>query len=115
MGRQMSGAVSPDDVIAMTRAGLSESVMVTHIRANGVARPPQVNDLIYLRNQGVPDSVIQALQSTPAPQYIAAQPGPARQVVVEHRYEPYCAPPPVWFHYGRPHRAHVGWGFSFGR
>ena len=32
MGRQMSGAVSHDDVIAMTQAGLSEEVIATHIR-----------------------------------------------------------------------------------
>ena len=124
MGRQMSGAVTPEDAIAMTRAGLSEDVMVTHIRASGVARQPQVNDLIYLRNQGVPDSVIKALQSTPGPQVIAQQAAPARQVVVEHHYNPYYAPPPpLWFHYGRDRhhhhhhrpRGHVGWGFSVGR
>src|SRR5687767_11100244 len=65
MGRQMSGAVSPDDVVAMTRAGLSEDVIATHIRANGVAQVPQVNDLIYLRNQGVGDYVIKAMQQAP--------------------------------------------------
>lgn len=127
MGRQMAGAVTPDDVIAMTRAGLSEDVIATHIRAHGVARPPEVNDLIYLRNQGVPDSAIKAMQSTPPPQIAqAAYPayaGGPRQVVVEHHYDPYYPPPPppMFFSYHRgprvchPPRAHVGWGFSFGR
>jgi hypothetical protein len=67
MGRQMSGAVSNEDVVAMTQAGLSEDVIATHIRAHGVAHPPAVNDLIVLRNQGVSDRVIQALQQTPPP------------------------------------------------
>ena len=124
MGRQMAGAVTPDDVIAMTHAGLSEDVIATHIRAHGVARTPEVNDLIYLRNQGVPDSVIKALQSTPSPQIAQASiPGGSQQVIVEHRYEPYYPPPPPFFfgyhrgggRYCPPPRAHVGWGFSFGR
>jgi hypothetical protein len=122
MGRQMSGAVSNEDVIAMTQAGLSEDVIATHIRAHGVARPPAVNDLIILRNQGVSDRVIQALQQTPPPT-AAAVPvsyavGPPRAVLVEPYY---CPPPPphFYFHHGHRHRHHhhhgsgVRWGFSF--
>jgi hypothetical protein len=124
MGRQMAGAVTPDDVIAMTRAGLSEDVIATHIRAHGVARAPEVADLIYLRNQGVPDSAIKAMQSTPPPQIAqATYPGGPQPVIVEHHYDPYYPPPPppVFFSYqrgprfGPPPRARVGWGFSFAR
>lgn len=122
MGRQMSGAVSNEDVIAMTQAGLSEDVIATHIRAHGVARPPAVNDLIILRNQGVSDRVIQALQQTPPPTATAvpvsyAVGPPPRAVLVEPYY---CPPPPphFYFHHGHPHRHHhhgsgVRWGFSF--
>jgi hypothetical protein len=122
MGRQMQGAVTPEGVIAMTRAGLSESVIATHIRANGVARPLQVNDLIHLRNQGVPDSVIVTLQQTPPPMAagtaVVAQPVPG-PVIVEHYYAP-PPPPPFFFHYGRgwcpprhcPPRRGVSWGVS---
>jgi hypothetical protein len=127
MGRQMSGAVSQEDVVAMTQAGLSEDVIATHIRAHGVARPPSVSDLIVLRNQGVSDRVIQTLQQTPPPAGAAyTQPGYAvapREVVVEHYYGPgyygpwhYCPPPHPHFHYGyrhRPHRSGTSWGFSF--
>jgi hypothetical protein len=126
MGRQMSGAVSNDDVIAMTQAGLSEDVIATHIRAHGVARPPAVNDLIILRNQGVSDRVIQALQQTPPPTATAVPVSyavaPTRAVVVEPYYGPYhyCPPPPPYFHYhhGHRHRGHhhgsgARWGFSF--
>ena len=57
MGRAMQGAVNLGDVISMTEAGLSDDVITTHIRANGVTQPPQVSDLIQLRNAGVSDPV----------------------------------------------------------
>ena len=120
MGRQMSGAVTSEDVIAMSRAGLSEDVIATHIRANGVARPVQVNDLIYLRNEGVSDGVIRAMQQTPQPQVAVATygppPPPPGAVIVEHHYQPWC-PPPRHYHYHRPRPHHHGvtWGFSYGR
>jgi len=124
MGRQMSGAVSNEDVVAMTQAGLSEDVIATHIRAHGVARPPAVNDLIVLRNQGVSDRVIQALQQTPTPAAAQAAYAPAgyvlappREVFVEHYYGPwYRCPPPhphYYYHHGHRHRPGPSWGFSF--
>jgi hypothetical protein len=118
MGRQMSGAVTTADVVAMTRAGLSEDVIATHIRANGVAQAPQVNDLIDLRNQGVSDFVIQAMQQAPPPPVAAAvypAPVPAGPVIVEHHYSPWYHRPAPCFHFhhrGHRPRAHVG--FSFG-
>lgn len=126
------GAVTPQDVIAMCRAGLSEDVIATHVRANGVTQQLQVNDLIYLRNQGVPDSVLQAMQQAPTAQaryqsaYTAAIPPPpaVRPVVVEHVYPAYCPPSIYWnHHHGHHHHGHhhhhrrpghVHWGFSFG-
>lgn len=125
MGRQMSGAVSNDDVVAMTQAGLSEDVISTHIRAHGVARPPSVSDLIVLRNQGVSDRVIQTLQQTPPPAgAVAAYPAgyvvaPPRGVVVEQYYGPgyygpwyHCPPPHFYYHHGHRHRGGPSWGFS---
>ena len=67
MGRRMAGAVGMNDVIAMSQAGLSDNVITTHIRANGVASPPSVPDLITLQNAGVSDFVIEAMQQTPPP------------------------------------------------
>jgi hypothetical protein len=115
MGRQMQGAVTPQDVVAMTQAGLSDDVISTHIRANGMAQPLGVNDLINLRNVGVRDSVINTMQQTPprlATAATAYPAYPAREVVVEHHYG--YPPPPVIIHrpYCPPHRGHVGWGFS---
>lgn len=120
IGRQLAGAVTADDAIAMTRAGLSDEVITSHIRANGVAHPPGVNDLIYLRNQGVSDAVIKSLQSSPGPVAVVRAPtGPPPVVVQEYVYDPWCAPPPPprWYYHHRHHhpRHHPGvtWGFQF--
>lgn len=122
MGRQMIGAVTPQDVIAMTQAGLSDDVIVTHIRANGVAQPMQVGDLIGLRNMGVRDSVINAMQQTPprgaqmaaAGQPIAVYPGYPPPVVVAPPYYPVWGPPPpaAGFYYRSYPRSRASWGVS---
>lgn len=106
MGRQMASAVTPEDVVAMTQAGLSDEVIATHIRAHGVARPAQVNDLITLRNQGVSDNVLKALQSSPGPQPAGAYGPGGAPVIIQERvypppyYGPYWGPPPPVFWYG---------------
>jgi hypothetical protein len=116
-GRQVSGAVTTADVVAMTQSGLSEEIIATHIRTNGVAGRPQAGDLITLKNQGVSDRVVNAMQTAPLagapavaapvayPQPVYAAP-PA--IIVEDPY--YC--PPVYYaprhwHHRPPPR--VGW------
>jgi hypothetical protein len=80
IGRQLAGAVTSEDAVAMTRAGLSDDVIISHIRAHGVARPLEVNDLIALRNQGVSDAVIKALQTSPGPvAVVRGPPAPRRR------------------------------------
>lgn len=125
MGRQMQGAVTAQDVVAMTQAGLSDDVIVTHIRASGVAQPLAVNDLIHLRNMGVRDAVINAMQQTPTRVAQLAQPAAAypattypayavpAPVVVAPYYPVYAPPPPppIGFHYHR-HRGRAAWGVS---
>jgi hypothetical protein len=126
MGRQMQGAVTVPDVIAMTQAGLSDDVITTHIRSSGVAQPLGVNDLIQLRNLGVRDTVINAMQQTPPRgaqpvSYVASPAYPPGGVIVEHHYPAYpvygppvwCAPPRPHFHYHqRRPRSGVSWGVS---
>jgi hypothetical protein len=120
LGRQMQGAVTPQDVIAMTQAGLSDEVITTHIRANGMAQPLAVGDLIGLRNMGVRDSVINAMQQTPPrtaqvpPNYYPGYSPYAGPVVVEHHYQPWCAPAPA-FHYHHRHHGRPSIGFSVWR
>lgn len=121
MGRQMASAVTPQDVVAMTQAGLSDEVIATHIRAHGVAQPPQVNDLILLRNQGVSDHVLKAMQTSPGPQTALANAPGAAPVIIQERvyapppyYGPCWGPPPPYFgfrygHHHGHHRHHSGY------
>ena len=120
MGRQMAAAVTPEDVVAMTQAGLSDEVIATHIRAHGVVQPPQVNDLITLRNQGVSDNVLKAMQTSPGPQTARTNaPGPSPVIIQERVYAPHpyygsCwGPPPPHFGYHHGHHRHRP-GYSVG-
>jgi hypothetical protein len=110
LGRQVApGAVTVDEVIAMTKAGVHEDLITGHVRAHGVAAPLTAQDLIVLQNSGVPVPVIQAMQNPPQP--VAQQPlsGPplmAAPVV----YGPPVYPYPVYY----PPPPAVGFGFSVG-
>ena len=123
MGRQMQGAVTPQDVVAMTQAGLSDDVIATHVRANGMAQPLAANDLINLRNMGVRDSVINVMQQTPPrgvpsnqplAMYPASYPVGPTPVMVAPYYPMWGPPPPppVGFYYSRGPRGRVGFGVS---
>jgi hypothetical protein len=111
------GSVTIDDVIAMTRSGVTEEVMVTHITRHGPARPLQAGDLIVLQQQGVSPRVVQAMQTAQPP--TAGPPG----VVMAQPY-PVPAPgywgPPYAYAYPYPYprpcyygpRRGVSWGVS---
>lgn len=97
LGRQVSaGAVTPNDVIAMTRAGVNEELILNHIRAHGMAAPLQPQDLIALQQQGITPRVIATMQACPpqAQPVVVEQAAPAPVVVVD----PYWGP-----RYYRPH------------
>lgn len=124
------GAVTANDVVQMTRAGVAPDLIVNHIRANGVAGPLQSGDVIFLTQQGVAQDVIAAMQNPPirtaaAPVMVApptmVAPGPvyvehvapAPVIVEEHFYGP-----PRYFHHHHHHRHRhhpphgVSWGVS---
>ncbi len=54
--------VSVSDVVSMTRSGVSDSIIVSHIRTNGVVSRPSTNDIVSMAQQGVSNSVIAAMQ-----------------------------------------------------
>ena len=84
LGRQLAaGAVSPEDVAAMTRAGVNEEVIINQIHAHGISRPLLAGDLIALQQQGVTPRVIEVMQ-----QSLAAQAPP----VAYPAYDPYGYP-----------------------
>ncbi len=93
LGRPVGpGAVSIDDVIQMTRAGVNEQVIVSHVNNNGVNRPLTTADITYLTQNAVSPRVIQAMQ-TPVrvAQPIVVQQAPP-VIVEEPYYDPYWGP-----------------------
>lgn len=95
LGRQVAaGAVTPGDVIAMTKAGVNEELIVNHVRAHGMAAPLQPADLIQLQQEGVGTQVIAQMQASPprpAQAVLVEQPGPP-PVIVEAYPAPYWGP-----------------------
>ena len=120
--QQVARAVSVYDVVNMTHNGLSDEVIINHIRQNGVQRRIEVNDVISLHQQGVSQRVIAELQRAPRP---GVRPVYRRPVVVEEHH--YVAPPyPVYHrpyhvpHYGHSHHrryyrrpSSFSWGVTF--
>jgi hypothetical protein len=90
LGHQVAaGAVRVDDVIAMTKSGVNEDLIINHVRANGMMAPLQTGDLIRMQQEGISPRVIAAMQASP--------PRPVQPVVIE---QPAPAPPPVVLEYG---------------
>lgn len=86
LGRQVAAsAVTPNDVVAMTRAGVNEELIVNHIRAHGMAAPLQTQDLINLQQQRISPRVIATMQACPPapPPGVVVQEPPPPPVVVE--------------------------------
>jgi outer membrane lipoprotein SlyB len=111
-----AGAVSNDDVIAMSRAGVNEEVIINHVHSHGMAAPLQASDLIFLQQNGVSTRVVQAMQAPPPAAGPMMMQGPPQPVIVQQPV--YYAPPPYWGPppYYRPYpRPAVGWGVSVGR
>ena len=102
------GGVTVDDVVAMSRAGVQEPLIVNHIRANGVARPLQAPDLIRLQQDGVTPLVVQTMQSSPSPVdgqplVVRGSPPPPVVIVEEYPYgHPMWRPRPGWRRYPPP-------------
>lgn len=96
-------AVRMSDVISMSQSGLGEAVIINHVQTNGLDRKLEVNDIIYLHQQGVSERVITAMQNAPL---AGAQPAPVYRtqrvveqptVIIEERYG--VLPPPPCYHY----------------
>ncbi len=98
VNRQLAGAVTVPDVVAMAHAGVDEGLIINHIHAHHLAAPMQPSDVIYLQQQEVSRNVIAVMQAEPAvavgpdvvPVY--APPPPGGTVIIEegpHYYHPY--------------------------
>jgi hypothetical protein len=95
LGRQVAaGAVTPNEVIAMTRAGVNEELIVNHIRAHGTAAQLQSQDLINLQQQGISARVVATMQACPPQPPVMVQEAAPPPVVVEGYPYGYYGPPP---------------------
>lgn len=118
--------VSLDQVIQLTRSGVGDDLIVSHIQQTGFHQALTANDLILLKNQGVSDRVIMSLQRPSAPAAVYAPPvryAPPVTVVEEVHVVPawhgpayyYPRPMPVYGypHYQRYHSSSSHFHFRF--
>ncbi|HEX3870052.1 MAG TPA: glycine zipper domain-containing protein [Pirellulales bacterium] len=106
MGRQLPpGGTQINDVLAMTRSGVQEELVINHIRANGMARPLQAGDLIVLQQQGVSTNIISTMQTSPP--RVSAGPPPMAAPPPGYYYGP---PPPAYYY--PAYRPAPAWGVS---
>ncbi|MBW3600497.1 MAG: hypothetical protein KY475_24935, partial [Planctomycetes bacterium] len=100
-----SRAITPSQVVTMTHSGVNPQVIITQIQQNGVARRLEVNEVIWLHQQGVNESVITAMQHAPlATAVVAPPPAYSPPVVVQEHH--YYTPRPRYYHYPRYHHHH---------
>ena len=119
LGREVRpGAVTIDDVVMMTQAGVDDELIIAHIRANGVTRVPGTHELITLNNSGVSTAVIRAMQEPPPrpppPETVVIErPAPAPVIVEEHHHfgPPWYGPPRHRYRYHN-RGPKVGWGIA---
>lgn len=119
MGRQIpAGGVNINDVLAMTKSGVNEDLVINHVRANGMAHPLQAGDLITLQQEGISTRVISAMQTAGTPGVVPAGAVPVGAVqAVPYGPPPMVVypappPPPYWGYCGYGPRR-PGWGVSF--
>jgi hypothetical protein len=103
-------AVSVEDVITLSRAGVSEEVILAKIQTAGVIAKPSTEQIVALKQAGVSDRVIEAMLTARAPVAVAPE-----RPVIHYRYEYY----PRWYYspwwwYGWPFpywHLHFHWRF----
>lgn len=104
-------AVSPNDVVNMTRRGVSEQLIINQIQSNGVTQRLGTRDIISLHEQGVSENVIVAMQNVrirvSPPVYQRAP-----KVVVQKEYHVVPTPRVPHRHY-RVYHHHPYYGFHY--
>jgi hypothetical protein len=112
-------AITNQDVVRMTRGGLSPDVIAGTIRNQGGRFDLSPDALIMLKSEGVNDSVIQSMQTSGGPRFVAAPttvtspavvtvPGPPSTVYVTPRPTAQIVIGPRRWH-RRPHMHHHHW------
>ena len=125
--QQVAGAITVDQVARMTQSGLGSDVIARQITSQGIFQRPTIDDLILLKQNGVDDQIIQAMQTAPVigqgipGSYVHSAPVVVEQTPIfvqtrprfHHPHRRYVQPR----YYGPPRHARrrsPGVGFSFG-
>ncbi len=72
--RSAEDKLTNDDIVRMQKAGVSESIIIQTIRSSKQNFDLTPTGIIALKEQKVPDSIIEAMQNASAPQAPAASP-----------------------------------------
>ncbi|MCA9176858.1 MAG: hypothetical protein KDB14_20360 [Planctomycetales bacterium] len=123
IARSASAGVTIADVVAMHQSGLGDTVIIESIRQNKMAGTLNVNELISMRQHGISNEVIQAMQQyaplpaprptmqasatvQAAPTVVAAPPVVVPTIVQPVARPVIVAPVPVYHPYYRPYYHH---------
>jgi Glycine zipper len=106
-------AVTNYDLLEMTRAGVSEDVMISTMRSRGARIDLSPNALISLKQAGVSDRVVLAAQdmgrgggSIVGPAPVITEVVPTTRVIVAPAPWPYYGPRYGYYHHRHHHRHH---------
>jgi hypothetical protein len=103
------GPLGLEEVVRMAQSNVGDDVIIEQIRLTNAFYTLNAEQLIWLKQQGVSDRVIRAMQTSgtqPAVRYVTPLPPPPATTVIYERpvYVRPCPPPPV-----------VGFGVRFRR
>lgn len=82
-----SAATTAEQLVALSRAGLSDDILIVLIQTDGSTFQLSADDILALHRQGLSNAVIRAMQET------ARKPAPVEEPVPPQPPQP--APPPV--------------------
>jgi hypothetical protein len=82
-----------EDIVAMTQHGVAPSTIIMEIRNSRAFYQLNTQDIVYLKDHGVSEDVINELLSRDPSR--AAIPGRMMYGQPEYYYDPYAPPPPV--------------------
>jgi hypothetical protein len=112
--RQVKPAgISAEEVVRLTKAGLSDSVVLEKIKSEGVAARPSAEQVVSLKNDGVSEAVVGAMLTAPVVEERTVEvvydyPYYSYPYYYPYSYYPYYSP--YYYGYGYPY---YGVGFSY--
>jgi hypothetical protein len=63
--RQSPTPLATDEVVRLSKAGVTDSVIVDQLKSRGISVRPNSDQIVELKKEGVSDAVIQAMNEVP--------------------------------------------------